>query len=233
MAGAAGSINFEPGKIVLAGATPKNGQAGTLFDSQVGGSPFSLNGSGPASSGNAFIFTSQLNPGLSNPPTRLSTSSAYQALRQGESGFKSGGTDKVTFDLDGLNQTGVGFPTELKPYNGVAVWQDRKNSKIRYNSDGTYGCGAPYLNCNKSTGEENNDYLVAGSPGMFIKAGANTRIRGVIYQPRGSWLTLQGSAGLAAPLQLISGAISLRGGATINLIPVTSGLPLSIVGLVE
>ncbi len=232
--GGATNLNFEPGKIVLAGATPtNNGDANPLFDMSVGGSAFSLTGSGPTSSGNAFIFTDQHYPGLTSPPTRLSTSTAYQTMKQGETGFKSGNNQQVSFTLDGLNQAGAGFPTDLKPYNGVVMWQDRRNSSVLYDTDGTYGCAAPYLNCTKTNQNLITDGVASGSQGMFIAAGASTVIRGVIYQPRGSWVTLQGSPGMSAALQLISGAIKVQGSGTVNLQPVTSGLPISIVGLVE
>ena len=115
------------------------------------------------------------------------------------------------------------------------MWQDRRNSSVLYHSDGSgkYGCAAPFLNCSKTAAQAITDGVVNGSRGMFIAAGATTVISGVIYQPRGSWVTIQGSPGMSAALQLISGAIKVQGSGTVNLTPVTSGLPLSIVGLVE
>lgn len=235
-AGGETNLNFEPGKIVLAGAVPKdNGDANPLLDMSVGGSAFSLNGPGPESAGNVFIFTDQRYPGLTLPPTRLSTSTAFQAMRQGTSGFKSGNNQSVSFTLDGLNEAGAGFPSNLKDHNGVMMWQDRRNSSVLYHSDGTgkYGCAAPYLDCTKTNQQMTNDGVVNGSRGMSIAAGSSTVIRGVIYQPRGSWLTIQGSPGMNAALQLISGAIKVQGSGIINLNPVRSGLQLSVVGLVE
>jgi len=225
------SLTFEPGAIVLAGVAPKNnGDANPLFDLSVGGSGFSLTGPGPSSAGNLFVFTDKNYPGLTNP---IRQDPGLANLKQGYSGFKSGGNQNVSFTLDGLNENGAGIPPELKAYNSAVLWQDRRNSSVAYKPDGDYDCTSPFLNCTKSNAQQAADGMTDGSQNLFIAAGASTVIRGMIYQPRGAWATVQASPGLSAALQIVTGAMKVQGSGTVNLQPVTSALPLSIVGLVE
>lgn len=221
------NVTFEPGKIVMAGAAEGN----PVFDLTIGGGAMSMLGPGSSSAGNVFVFTDPNYPGLSTP---ANLSSIIGTLKQGPAGFKSGGNDKITISLDGLNQNAAGFPSELKPYNSVVIWQDRRNSMVSYNADGTYNCTDPaMLNCTKSTAEATADGVTTGSPGMSLAAGIVTGIRGTIYQPRGGWVDLQGGPGMTSTVQLISGAINVQGSGTITLLPVTNTMPISTVGLVE
>jgi hypothetical protein len=223
---------FDPGEIIFAGATPPNqNSAGRVVDMDVGGGDFSITGPGPTSAGNVFVFTDPNYPGLGTPPARVAP--ILGNLKQGAVDFKSGGSGRASFTLDGLNAEGAGFPAELKPWENVVMWQDRRNSVTRYLPDGSYDCVAPYTDCGKSGGQQATDGVIADSPQLSIAAGAQTVIRGIIYQPRGSWAVLQAAPGMSAPLQLISGALKVQGNGTINMTPVTEGLPVSIVSLVE
>ncbi len=237
------NLSFESGTVVLAGALPSgngnNQSAGALFDLSVGGNAFSITGPGSSAAGNVFVYGAPGYPGLSSPPTMLTNnptvgSSVYVSLMQGTSGFKSGNNQSVSFTLDGLNANSPNLPPELKPYNATVMWQDRRNSTVNYNSDGTYACAAPYVTgCSKTSQQLTADKVLSDSPGLFIAAGANTVIRGTMYQPRGAWATLQGSTGMTSALQLITGALRAQGGNNIQLNPVTTSPPVSIVGLVE
>lgn len=228
------SLSLESGALVFAGAEPQGSNATPLFDAAVGGRAFSITGPGSDAAGNLFVFTDPNYPGLTTPTQLLP---AVGRLKQGVAGFKAGG-DRATFDLDGLRETGAGFPSTLKGYNEFLFWQDRRNSKIMYNDDGSYACSAPYTSCDKSPGQQLTDGMVDGSGEMSIWAGASTRLKGTIYQPRGGWTVIGGSGSIGStldrvPLQIITGAMQLGGGANVNLKPVTEGVPVSIVGLVE
>lgn len=230
--GAATAWTFDPGQIIFAGAAqPNNNTAGRVLDMDVGGGDFSITGPGPTSAGNVFLFTDPNYPGLTATPPKIS--SIIGTLKQGAVDFKAGGSGRASYELDGLNAEGAGFPAELKPYENVVMWQDRRNSVSRYLADGTYDCAAPYTNCGKSNAQLTADGVVEDSPQLTLAAGAQTVIRGIIYQPRGSWAVLQASPGMSAPLQMISGALKVQGNGTINMTPVTEGLPISIVSLVE
>jgi hypothetical protein len=110
----------------------------------------------------------------------------------------------------------------LGPFDGVVVWQDQANSTIRY----TTSLG--YINTSPNCGGSNIDYPctktlpVAGSEAMTLQAPANTGIEGIVYQPRGAFLQTQGGT-IQGPIQIITGAISMTGGGTINVtLPPTS-----------
>ncbi|MBI2685875.1 MAG: hypothetical protein HYX27_06145 [Acidobacteria bacterium] len=231
----AASMTLESGQIVMAGVAEKSGRAGVVFDvSGTGG--FTMTGPGQSAAGNVFIFT-DLDYGHGMPPLPDTIrNNLQQPLYQGSTGFKSGSTDNVSYTLDGLNQytTSGTFPTDLKKYDTVVMWQDRRNSAVKYNaSDGYYNCLSPYTDCTKIQSELDTDHVRPGSSELNLAAGANTIIRGMIYQPRGGWAVLQGSPGMSSPIQIVTGAIKVQGSGTVILSPVLDGLPQSIVGLVE
>lgn len=225
-----GSMEFESGAIVMAGAKPtSSGNANPLMDLQANGS-FALTGPAADKAGNVFVFTDPNYPQLGALPTDLSN----VTLKQGVAGFKSGNNTNVTFNLNGLNDGAPGLPSTLMGYNSVVMWQDRRNSSVLYNSnDGEYACLPPYLDCTKSDPQKATDGVVPGSQELYIAAGATSVINGTIYQPRGAWTTIGGSAGLTSALQLITGALNVTAGGNVGLRPVTKGVPISIVGLVE
>lgn len=228
------AMNLESGAIVMAGAVPSgngnNQAAAPLLDLSVGGNAFSITGPGSQAAGNVFVFTDPNYPGLTTPTL---VAPIAGTLKQGVAGFKSGNNQSVSFTLDGLREAGAGFPASLKGYNEVVMWQDRRNSAVMYNADGSYNCTAPYTSCTKDQATLDADGVVRGSPELTIAAGANTVIRGTIYQPRGGWTTLNGNGGMTSALQLITGALSVSAGGSVALNPVTEGVPISVVGLVE
>lgn len=227
-------IAFDPGKIVLAGAPEtQNGRAGVLMDISVGGSEASLVSNSDANSaGNIFIFTApDVNyPGLVSPT--MKKGSLWNSLKQGRVELKTGQSGDVLIDLDGLNSKGNGFPADLENYDGTVFWQDRKNSFTSYTDDGKYNCSGPdYVSgCTKSVG---TDKTTVDSPELAISAGALTGLHGVIYQPRGAWATLSGTADITSALQIITGAFKIEAGTTVRLVPVTTTMPRALVALVE
>lgn len=236
------TLNLESGMVVMAGATPQgngnNAAATPLFDMSVGGAAFALNGAGPTAAGNLFVFTDPRYAPLvqsgSQNAMQYMDSTTLTNLKQGVGGFKSGNNQSVSFTLDGLRQGGAGFPASLNGFNELVMWQDRRNSSVMYKPDsGEFDCVAPFVNCTKSSAQMDADGVVSGSRELFIAAGANTVIRGAIYQPRGAWTTLGGSGGMTSALQLMTGALKVAAGGSVNLNTVTEGVPITRVALVE
>jgi Putative Flp pilus-assembly TadE/G-like len=110
----------------------------------------------------------------------------------------------------------VDLANTLTPFDGVVLWQDQANSTIEYNTAPALG----NINTTCSGGNIDNPCTktlpVFGSEGMTLQAPANTGIEGIVYQPRGAFLQTGGGT-IQGPIQIITGAISMQGGGTINL----------------
>ena len=219
------SVTFGAGQYVVVGAPARGSNATAVFDSG-GGNATMATASGAS---NMFVFTAPQAsyPGLNTQMTaftELQTAAARGALGQGYINLKAGNSS--SFDLRGYVK-GDG-PAILDDYNGVLMWQDRKNSTVKYNANGTYGCAGPnyVTGCTKSSGELITDGVLTGSNRMIIDATANfgTGANGVLYQPRGTWLSKQGNGDLSGGLQIITGALEIGGGGDITLN--TPGNPL-------
>jgi hypothetical protein len=117
----------------------------------------------------------------------------------------------------------------LGPFDGVVIWQDQANSTIEYTSLGNINtCGSPTsidTPCTKTL-------PVSGSEGMTLQAPANTGIEGIVYQPRGAFLQTAGGT-IQGPIQIITGAISMQGGGTINITMPPTPAKRRVVALVE
>jgi hypothetical protein len=55
----------------------------------------------------------------------------------------------------------------------------------------------------------------------------------MVYQPRGSWLTMQGNGNITSPTIFVTGAINLQGGADLKLINERDSLKKRIIVLIE
>jgi hypothetical protein len=101
----------------------------------------------------------------------------------------------------------------MDAYTGIVWWQDRRNSTVEYDPNGTV------IDAPATAGELAANHVVNNSPGVLMDDGnANISLKGVYYQPRGAWLELKpGTAGLTGtgsgnkatqlPLQVITGAL--------------------------
>jgi hypothetical protein len=67
---------------------------------------------------------------------------------------------------------------------------------------------------------------------MTLQAPANTGIEGIVYQPRGAFLQTGGGT-IQGPMQIITGAISMQGGGTINITLPPTSAKRRVVALVE
>jgi hypothetical protein len=115
----------------------------------------------------------------------------------------------------------------LAPFDGVVLWQDQANSSIGYTSLGDINtsCGNIDYPCTKTL-------AVPASAGMTLQAPANTGIEGIVYQPRGAFLQTGGGT-IQGPMQIITGAISMQGGGTINITLPPTSAKRRVVALVE
>jgi hypothetical protein len=133
----------------------------------------------------------------------------------------------ATVTLNGYNKANLGSPlTSMDAYDGILIWQDRRNSTLEYNKAPTAACPNT---CTKDDGSvvsdnsgvagcnncatlaqrlENN--VTATSPGLSVDDGNGVKtLKGVIYQPRGAWFLMNPGNGNVnnSPLQIITGQL--------------------------
>ncbi len=127
------------------------------------------------------------------------------------------------------SNSSVNLANTLAPFDGVVLWQDQANSTIEYtplgNVNTTCAGGSIDNPCTKTL-------PVLGSEGMTLQAPANTGIEGIVYQPRGAFLQTGGGT-IQGPIQIITGAISMQGGGTINITLPPTSVKRRVVTLVE
>lgn len=246
------SLTFQPARYVFAGvqlSNPNQNLAGTLFDVSCGGN-CTVTGTGQNGLGAMFIYTDGTGyPGMSTHLTTIGASGAQggsslqntvaATLKQGIAGIQTGGNAGVSITLDGLNRANGTIPDELKPYNSVIMWQDRRNSTVKYEANGANGniaasCGGnTATDCAKIAGELSADGVATDSPKLVLQGSPNVAIRGSIYQPRGAWTSLNGGGNLNSALQLVTGAVQVQGNANLILTPAPNTIPQTLVALVE
>jgi Flp pilus assembly protein TadG len=228
--GVVGSVNIGPGRYVMAGSatgTTLNWNSSMVMDQ----TPLDANGQAvaPTDAGEIFILTDTNYPGLQIPPALQSAPNVLNSLAQGNVQIKSGNSAQWDIDLHGLNTASGAVPAELTSFAPALLWQDQANSTIQYNPDGTINtsCGSldsPCLNSNlKNT----------SSTYWTIDARPNVQLYGALYQPRGAGIFFQGHGTLTAPIQIVTGYISMQGGPTISLQKVPNGFRRRIAALIE
>lgn len=229
-------VTFGSGQYVIVGASAAGGGASPIFQSGGGNSSMST----AAGASNMFIFTAPTStpyPGLTAQLNIPEIATAAGGLSQGFIDFKAGNSS--AFDLRGY-QKGNG-PATLDDYNGILFWQDRRNSTVKYNADGTYGCAGPdyVTGCTKTQSELDADRVVTGgkqdSRVLNVNATANITagLDGVLYQPRGAWAAFQGNGDLGGGVQIITGALEINGGGDIRLNQPSTPLLTFIAALIE
>jgi len=169
-----------------------------------------------------MITTDSNYPGLADQWALLTNAgintSAIANLNQGQIFMKNG-----QIEMQGLinsNVAGSTLPSGLNAYQGIAIWQDRRNSAVAYNAaPGSPGCpdctgdDGTVLYC--ATGGDcaipdstklatrlAANHVTATSPGGIrtTSGNANVALQGVFYQPRGAWMDLRnGNVGFTCP----------------------------------
>jgi Flp pilus assembly protein TadG len=229
--GGAANITLDPGRYIFAGTKPAGGQTDTggyLFDID-NGTVLQDNtavGGTQSDAGELFIFTDPHYPGLT-PPAALTP--VLDSLDFGQSGFHTGATAQNQINLHGLNTASSSLPAELAKYQPFISWQDRANSRVRYDpstNDVDQSCGGLNTPCTNTLEHPN-------SPNFYFLAGPDVHYSGAFYQPRGAWTTFQGGSNTAMNVQLITGAINLGGGNVLNLQSVSNPIRRRTVALVE
>jgi hypothetical protein len=179
--------------------------------------------------GELMVFTDSRYPGLQKPPALAGIDFQY-----GNVEVQSGNNAESGLMLHGLNATAGALPQDLKTFAPTVLWQDQGNSTIKYLADGNVdtSCGSLDSPC------ANNDNTVTTngqhpSTSIILQATPGLKLYGVLYQPRGGSLDLQGSGAVSTPMVIITGTMNMGGGPTV-LQPLTSaGLIRKMVALVE
>ena len=181
--------------------------------------------------GEIMVFTDARYPGLQIPPALTNMANQFQ---YGNVEVLSGNNAQSGVMLHGLNATAAALPQGLKTFAPTVLWQDQGNSKVKYKADGNVdtSCGSLDSPC------ANNDNTVTTtgqhpSTSIMLQATPGLKLYGVLYQPRGASLDMQGSGSVSTPMVIITGTLHMGGTPTV-LQPLTSaGLIRKMVALVE
>ncbi|HYM05211.1 MAG TPA: pilus assembly protein TadG-related protein [Terriglobales bacterium] len=225
--GIQGNVSIGPGRYILAGSatgTTVNWDKSMVTDQ----TPLGPNGAvPPTDAGELFVLTDHNYPGLQIPPALSAAPAVLNSLAQGNMLIKSGNAALWGTDLHGLNPDSLDVPPELKPFAPTLFFQDQANSTVQYTPNGYIACPNPDDAC------LNKNLKDPSSTSWTIEARPNVQMWGTIYQPRGAGIAFQGHGALSAPVQLITGYVSLQGGPTINFEPMPNGLRRRIAALIE
>jgi len=213
------AVTFHPGRYILAGT--KTGKILELPNNAIMQDNTPLGSDGYSipntDAGEIFILTDAYYPGLQVP---AAVQAIREQLRFGEVYIQSG--NKYEMNLHGLNADHSALPEELKTFAPTVIWQDQRNSPIKYNSQGYVdytSCGSGHSLDNPCP---NPDPTIR--PGMILQASPKLQLYGLLYQPRGAGIEFQGNAHIRSPLQVISGSVSLQGGNTLELMDIPNPL---------
>jgi hypothetical protein len=246
-----GQVNMDPGEYVVVGgqslqvsggnagiASTGNGGAGQIIILTGSSSAFTSNGDNSAITGN---LKGDLYPGLMNlingpnNANQLLVAMAQQGwLTFGPANIQTSLGNATSTNPSGLNPNalsslGAPFPANLQPFGGIVLWQDQANSTLQYAADGNVAlCG----------GSINNPVCppkypaTTSSPPQLTLPGAALGLNGIIYQPRGAWITVNSGAPLSGSLQIITGAVTSGGAINITQ-PPNIVLKRRVVALIE
>jgi len=240
---------FDPGRYIFAGAL--DGEKLLEIRNKVVVEDNSPPLNQPNDAGELFIFTDACVEGLCNSGDRaanpfLTADQVPDQLRNSETqvlqqlGFGEvqilAGQDDSLVALHGLNLDAGAVPEELKDFRSVAFWQDQRDSSVKYTSDGYVdeSCAAPgdaETACYYDGEESGNKYDM--SHRIWLQAGSNYQMWGVIYQPRGAWVHIQAADDYAGPIQVVSGGLDIGGTADVRLRGLDNPITIKTVALVE
>lgn len=236
-------VTMGRGQYIFAGNQPGqntvNGGSGGS-DNVIAAKNITFTGAGSSSSatdaGSMMILTDGKYPGLSTQlagiPNSVCTIATCGAgniskidpaqidVATGENWLVQGSvsTKGANWTMDGYNKNNTSSPlTNLEPYSGVLVWQDRRNS-VDILDPATGNVIACYVHCGSNTptaAQYKANNVTAGSPGLSMSDGSGTMVmKGAIYQPRGAWYQLYpGGTGVGnSPLQILTGMLNCGSG---------------------
>ncbi len=186
LSGSQANVNFGAGQYVMVGAT----SGGSAFTLGTNGGPQIT---GDSTTGTMFIstapgyspeLTTQMNA-LTGNGTSLTSSLSQVSLLQGDMSFNGG--SKASVNLTGVSQNSTLLPTALDQYNGILIWQDRRNSTSEYTEPTT---GTPPVTTRTITTPATPSQLTANlvtatSPQFTFGSSPNFVLNGVLYQPQG------------------------------------------------
>ncbi len=154
------------------------------------------------------LYSDRLTELIDNIPGTLSWGGPNQdTLFFAKSSIKAGNNAASRVMLQGLDKDLLPVE-ELKDYQSVVIWQDRRNSYVGYDDTGVdLSCGDLTLNSPCAGGVA----PPSDSPQLEIWATPYSQFRGTIYQPRGAWTFIQAAGDYIGPLRIISGAMELQG----------------------
>jgi hypothetical protein len=240
-------ITMSPGRYVLAG-TNQSGPGGNPLYSQSNG--VTVQDQTPLVAGNMvantdageiMVFTDSNYPGL-YIPSALSSLVSSNKFQYGGVDVQMGTTSASQFNLHGLNVNSTDLPSELAGFAPTVLWQDQQNSKIKYDANGNIvddvscgGGGTLATPCINGNPEVTTTASGSGIPTTLweLQAAPGLHLYGVVYQPRGSTLDMQGTGGVTTPMVIITGTLRMGGSPTV-LQPLTnSPLLTRMAALVE
>jgi Flp pilus assembly protein TadG len=225
------TVRFYPGRYVLAGAPSGN----HLFSFHTGVyiTDNSTAGQQNSDAGEIFIFTDPNYPGLSGNYPPVLRNSTINGFVMSDVYLQAGNNVDIQINLHGLNVDNTNVTTDLKPFAPAVFWQDQTNSRVKYTSAG-------YIDTSTCNGTHsldspcpNTTYTNSSVPGMTLQAHPNNTIYGLVYQPRGAWMTLQGNGNIYAPTIFVTGALNMQGGADLLMTNSRDTLKRRIVVLIE
>jgi hypothetical protein len=227
------TVTFSPGRYVLAGA--QSGNQIFSYHSNVYLRDRSTAGVQNTDAGEIFIFTDPNYPGLAGnyPPALSSHTSTLNSFVMQSVYLQAGNTDAIEINLHGLNVTSPNVPSELKPFSPAVFWQDQRQSRVSYTSSGYIdktSCGSGHDIDNPCT---NSSMANSDVPGMNLQAHPNTNLYGLVYQPRGAWMTLQGNGNINSPTMFVTGAMNFQGGADLRMLDAREAVKKRLVVLIE
>jgi hypothetical protein len=219
---------FYPGRYVIAGVKGNNAlleisNNGAMVDN-------SPSGSQNTDAGEIFVLTDASYPSLA-PHVPAALNSVKGSLGFGSTELQAGNSQIV--NLHGLNRDHGALPVDLKTFAPVAIWQDQRNSRIAYDSQGNVdisSCGGGHTIDNPCL---NASMAYSVTPELKLQAHPNTSIYGVIYQPRGAWLDMQGNGSIVSSTVIITGSMILQGGCDVGSLDASDSLKRRVVALVE
>ena len=206
-------VTFGPGRYVFAGT--KNPKDSVL---SVNTAATLLGGNGK-DAGRLFILTDSQYSGLANQIANFGYSLDWggtdgNTLTFASASIRTGNNEASYISLYGLSKDIGSTVLNLKGYEGMMIWQDRRNSYVHYRDNYTY--------VDETCGDLNHpcyNYKLSGypalgstSPQLELWANAYSHLDGTIYQPRGAWTKLQAEQDYNGPLRIVSGGLYTLGG---------------------
>ena len=230
--GTTDTATFDPGSYIFAGVQQNGGNAGTLFNTTNLNVKDQTLGTTNTDAGEIFVFTDTRYPGLQVPAAVQAVASQ---LYEGIGGFaQDAGSTTGTLSLHGLNAGSSDLPASLQSFAPVVVWQDQRNSSVKYASyvylDSSF-TGNPDI-CQKTAAQVAADNTTYDAMEMRLKATGSAALLGVVYQPRGARITVSGNSNFTGPMQIVGGALALNG-VTLNLQGPARALRSTNVALVQ